>query len=78
MVAANPDVIFTNVNYEDDAVSGILHRDGWGAVTAVANGEVYYIDNQSSSLPNQNIVTALEQMAEACYPEAYGAADKAA
>lgn len=78
VVAANPDVIFTNVNYEDDAVGGILHRDGWGAVTAVANGEVYYIDNQSSSLPNQNIVTALEQMAEACYPEAYGAADKAA
>lgn len=68
IVAANPDVILTNVNYIDDPVQEILGRDGWIGVTAVANGDVYYIDNMASSLPNQNIVVAMRQMAEAIYP----------
>ena len=73
IVAANPDVIFTNVNYIDDPVGEILGRDGWIGVTAVANEDVYYIDNMASSLPNQNIVIALRQMAEALYPDYYTA-----
>ncbi|MDR0838261.1 MAG: ABC transporter substrate-binding protein [Oscillospiraceae bacterium] len=72
-IAANPDVILTNVNYIDDSVGEILSRTGWGAVSAVKNGEVYYIDNGASSLPNHRIVTALKQMAKAVYPEAYAA-----
>ncbi len=66
---ADPDVILTNVNYIDDPVDEILSRDGWDGVAAVADGQVYYIDNMASSLPNQNIVTALEQMAQAVYPD---------
>ena len=73
IVAADPDVIFTNVNYLDDPVAEILGRDGWAGVTAVANGDVYYIDNMASSLPNQNIVIALRQMAEAIYPDSFTA-----
>lgn len=69
VVAADPDVIFTNVNYIDAPVEEILARDGWAGVAAVAGGQVYYIDNMSSSLPNQNIVVAMEQMAQALYPE---------
>ena len=69
IVAANPDVIFTNVNYLDDPVAEILGRDGWAGVTAVVNQDVYSIDNMASSLPNQNIVVALRQMAEALYPD---------
>ena len=69
IVAANPDVIFTNVNYLDDPVAEILGRDGWAGVTAVVNQDVYSIDNMSSSLPNQNIVIALRQMAQALYPD---------
>ena len=68
VVAAAPDVILTNVNYIDDPVGEILGRDGWAGVPAVADGAVYYIDNMASSLPNHNIVTALEQMAQAVYP----------
>lgn len=68
VVAADPDVILTNVNYIDDPVGEILARDGWAGMTAVADGQVYYIDNMASSLPNQNIVTAVEQMAQAVYP----------
>jgi len=72
-VAANPDVILTNVNYIDDPIGEILARTGWENVTAVANGDVHYIDNGKSSLPNQYIVDALIEMAVAVYPETYAA-----
>ena len=70
-VAANPDVILTSVNYIEDSVGEILGRPGWENVNAVANKEVYYIDNGTSSLPNQYVVEALKQMAEAVYPDLY-------
>ena len=70
-VAANPDVILTNVNYIEDSVGEILSREGWDVVTAVANEDVHYINNGASSLPNQHIVDALIEMAVAVYPEAY-------
>lgn len=73
VVAANPDVIFTNVNYTDDPVEEILGRDGWAGVSAVKNKNVYYIDNMASSVPDQNIVKAVEQMARALYPERFTA-----
>ena len=72
VAAANPDVIFTNVNYTDAPVEEILGREGWAGVSAVMNKEVYYIDNMASSLPDQNIVIAVEQMAQALYPECFG------
>ncbi|MEG0769487.1 MAG: ABC transporter substrate-binding protein [Ruthenibacterium sp.] len=77
VLASNPDVILTNVNYIDNAVDEILGREGWGSVNAVKNKEVYYIDNLASSLANQNLVTALREMAVSVYPELY-AMDKAA
>ena len=73
VVVADPDVILTNVNYIDDPVGEILDRDGWAGVTAIVNGDVYYIDNMASSLPNQNIILAMRQMAEAIYPDYYSA-----
>lgn len=72
VVASDPDVIFTNVNYMDAPVEEILGRDGWAGMSAIANKNVYYIDNMASSLPNQNIVKAVEQMAQALYPERFG------
>lgn len=72
VIAANPDVILTNVNYIDNPTQEIMGRSGWDNLTAVKNGDVYYIDNMASSLPNQNVVKALSQMAEAVYPEYYG------
>lgn len=73
VVAANPDVIFTNVNYTDAPVEEILGREGWAGVSAVLNKDVYYIDNMASALPDQNIVKAVEEMATALYPERFGA-----
>lgn len=70
-VAANPDVILTNVNYVKDAVADIKALDGWKEVSAVKNGEVYYIDNAASSLPNGHITDAMKEMAKDVYPDAY-------
>lgn len=71
VVASDPDVIFTNVNYMDAPVEEILGREGWSGVSAVTNKNVYCIDNMSSALPNQNIVKAVGQMAQALYPERF-------
>ena len=70
-LASDPDVILTNVSYLPDAVGEIEERAGWSELEAVKGGQVYAIDNMSSSLPNHNIVKALRQMAEAVYPELY-------
>lgn len=70
-IAANPDVILTSVNYIEDPVGEILSRQGWEAVTAISEEQVYSIDNASTSLPNHRITTALEQMAQVIYPEEF-------
>ena len=70
-IAANPEVILTNVNYMKDPAKEILARKNWENVPAVQNKEVFEIDNMSSSLPNNHITKALKQMAKAVYPEEY-------
>jgi len=68
---ADPDVILTNCGFMDDPVGEVTSRDGWDALSAVQNGRVYYIDENSSSQPTQDIIKALKQMAAAIYPEYY-------
>ncbi len=71
VVSGNPDVILSNFDANGNPVTEILARPGWNNINAVKNGQVYYIDNMSSSLPNENIVKALKEMAKAIYPEYY-------
>ena len=68
VLSLNPDVILTNISYLPDPIGEIKSRPGWDAVTAVQNDAVYYIDANFSSRPDQNIIKALRQMAEAVYP----------
>jgi iron complex transport system substrate-binding protein len=68
---ANPDVILTSVNFKGNPIDEIKSRDGWGKITAVRNGDVYYIDADSSNRPSQNIIKALKEMAKAIYPDIY-------
>lgn len=71
VLAMNPDVILTNVNYIDAPIEEILSRPGWDAIAAIENKEVYYIDSKVSALPNHNIVQAMEAIAKAVYPGVY-------
>lgn len=70
-VAANPDVILTNVNYIPDPIADFTENAAYAEVNAVKNDRVYLIDNAASSLPNHHVVDALVQMALAVYPDQY-------
>lgn len=70
-VAANPDVILTNVNYLPDPIADFTGNAAFAEVNAVKNNRVYLIDNAASSLPNHHVVDALVQMALAVYPDQY-------
>lgn len=65
ILAADPEIIFTNAEWAGDPVAEILSREGWENVSAVQNGRVYLIHENTSSQPNHMIVVALEEMAEA-------------
>jgi len=67
----NPDVILTNADYTDKPVDEIMARPGWKALTAVRRRAVYSIDANTSSRPSRHLVKALQEMAQAVYPDRY-------
>ena len=69
IIALNPDIIITNVNYIDDPIGEIKSRPGFNHINAVINIRVYQIDNDSSSRSSARIVLALRQMSEAINSE---------
>ena len=71
IIDANPDVIITNAGYMENPTEEIKSRDAWENINAIKNNEVYLVDQNASSRPSQNVVKALEQMANAVYPEHY-------
>ncbi|EGC78239.1 ABC transporter substrate-binding protein [Treponema denticola] len=71
VLAKNPDVILTNVNYIPNPIDEIMARSGWASLKAVKSRKVFGIDTNSSSRPNHHIIKALKEMAKAVYPEIY-------
>lgn len=71
VINKNPDVILTTVDYVTDPTKEIKSRSGWQNINAIKNNDVYYIDANASSRPNQNIIKALKQMAKDVYPDLY-------
>ena len=69
VLSANPDIIFTSVDYIDNPVSEILNRHVWQNIKAIQKKQVYFIP--SSSLPNHNIIKSLVLMAKSIYPNEY-------
>jgi len=72
ILTLNPDVVLTSVNFIDDPIGEILGRPGWDSITAVQNGDVFYIDTDSSNRPSHNVVIALLEMAQAVYSDYFG------
>lgn len=64
-VAANPDIIFTNVDYLEDPVAELLAREGWLDMKAIVNQQVYWINPNASSQANHHVVDAMQEMAVA-------------
>lgn len=75
VINSNPDVILVNTSGTNQAgltaIQDVESRDGWDTITAVRDGKVYYIDNNSSSRPSQNVIKALKEIAKAIYPNEY-------
>jgi len=69
ILSLDPDVILTSTNFIDDPIGEIASRPGWGGISAVRDGSVYFIDTDASNRPSHNIVRALLEMAYAIYPE---------
>ena len=71
VIAANPDVIITNVVYDGYDFNEIKSRAGWGNIHAVQNGAVFCVDANATSRPSQHIIEGIMAVAEAVYPEIY-------
>ncbi len=71
VIAKNPDVILTTVNYTEDPIGEILARDGWNTVTAIQNKAVLSLDTDISNRPGPRIGEAVEIVAKAVYPELF-------
>ncbi len=61
IIEKNPKIIFTNVSTQGN-IDEIKSRVGWENIDAVRNGNVYYIDNNSSSRPSQFFIKALQDI----------------
>lgn len=67
----NPDVILSNVNYIENPIEEIKGRAGWENLTAVKDNQIFMINTNAASRPSQNVIIALEEMAQAIYPNYY-------
>ncbi len=71
IIAANPDVIISNVEYDGYDFNEILSRNGWDSISAIRNGKVYQVGANSTGRASQNIVDGIYEIAEAINPESY-------
>jgi iron complex transport system substrate-binding protein len=71
LLAADPDVILTSVNFLDEPIAEIAARPGFNSMSAVQRGNIHQIDTDSSNRPSHHIIKALRQIAEAVFPEHY-------
>ena len=68
IVSAQPDVIFTGVDFLPDPVGDIKDRAAWKELPALRNDKVVFIDPQDSQQPTHHIVDAIEIMLEVLHP----------
>ena len=59
----NPDI--------ENPIEEIKGRAGWENLTAVKENQIFMINTNAASRPSQNVIIALEEMAQAIYPTYY-------
>ncbi len=69
VLARNPEIIFTNLSDDPNAVNDIKSREAWKSLDAVKNDQVYVIDRNASSQPNEFVVECVKEMARIIYPD---------
>ncbi|WP_046174734.1 ABC transporter substrate-binding protein [Domibacillus indicus] len=72
VIEKNPDVILLNYgSYVENAVDGVLTREGWENVNAIKNKEVVEVNGDITSRTGPRLVEGAEAIAEAVYPEVF-------
>lgn len=72
VIEKNPDTILVNYGfYVDNAVEGVLAREGWSNVNAIKNKEVFEVNADLTSRTGPRIVEGAESIAEAVYPDVF-------
>ncbi len=71
IVARNPEVILTTVNYVEDPIGEIKARPSWNEIQAVVNDKVFVLDADVLSRPGPRIGEAVELTAKTVYPELF-------
>ncbi|WP_298786037.1 ABC transporter substrate-binding protein [uncultured Marinococcus sp.] len=70
IIDAAPDVILTTYPTEEEPLEMIASREGWEALPAVENEEVYALSSDKVSRPGPRLTEGLEEMAERIHPDA--------
>lgn len=71
VIASAPDVIVLADEEFGVSIDSVKTRPGWDTMPAVQNDRIYAIDPDIISRPGPRIVDALEQLAQAIYPERF-------
>ena len=72
IVQLNPDVIITTYGYYvENPSDAVLTRDGWAAVPAVENDQVFDVDSDTVTRPGPRLIEGVETLAELVYPEIF-------
>ncbi len=70
VVERNPDVIISTSMYDGyDPISEIPSRAGWEGVSAVKNGDIYFLDNSVVSRASPRLLLGAQQLYDAVYGE---------
>lgn len=71
LIQADPDVYLATLGSMSDPTD-ITGRPGYDAISAVAAGRVYLLDDNLVSRPGPRVVEGIRQIAEALHPEIFG------
>jgi iron complex transport system substrate-binding protein len=70
VVARNPDVIFSPSTHASRvSLEKMLQRQGWGAVSAIKQKQVFIVDGDHISRCGPRLLDAIEEMITLAYPE---------
>jgi len=73
VVARNPDVIFSPSTHASRvSLEKMLQRQGWGAVSAIKQKQVFIVDGDHISRCGPRLLDAIEEMIGLAYPELAG------
>lgn len=71
VVAADPEVILLADAQWGVTVESVAERPGWAGMTAVVEGRIYPVDEDTMSRPGPRIVDGIEALAALLYPDLF-------